>query len=94
MSKFTPDAHKFISCERELKKDEIWVGNTNVTKGFDLPPHLKQLKTARFGEQAYYITGEPIPRDYCRPFIIHKSEAKLYDDIMVARSKASRYGTL
>ena len=79
---FTDDAHKHTSCHHELKDGELWVGNTNLS----IPEYLRsKMKTVRLGEQAYYIDGKPISRNYCRPLIIHRTEAQLYDNIMMAR---------
>ncbi len=85
-SAFTDDANKHTSCHHELKAGEMWVGNTDVRKGLSIPHYLiGKMQTARLGEQAYYIDGKPIHREYCRPLIIHKSEEMLYDKIMMAR---------
>jgi hypothetical protein len=84
---FTADAFKHKDCSREVKSDEIWVGNTDVTNGIKTPEHLKEMKTARLGEQAYDINGKPIEIWYMRPLIINKSESGLYDKIMMARMK-------
>ena len=83
---FTKHAKKHTSCSHELKQGEIWVGNTDVLKGLSIPKYLiGKMKTARLGEQAYYIDGKPIHRGYCRPLIIHKSEELIYDNIMMSR---------
>jgi hypothetical protein len=83
---FTKDAKKHTSCSYELKQGEIWVGNTDVREGLSIPKYLiGKMKTARLGEQAYYIDGKPIHRKYCRPLIIHKSEELIYDNIMMSR---------
>lgn len=78
---FTKDAYKFTSCDHELSKEEIWIGNTSGneswTKGVDIPRRYSHLKTIRLGEQAYCIKGKPLSRDYCRPLIINKSEQEL-----------------
>lgn len=85
-SAFTPDAKKHTSCHHELKAGEMWVGNTDVREGLSIPDYLiGKMQTARLGEQAYYIDGKPIHREYCRPLIIHKSEEMLYDKIMMER---------
>lgn len=90
-SAFTDDAKKHNSCHHELKQGEIWVGNTDVRDGLSIPEYLiGKMKTARLGEQAYYIDGEPIHRGYCRPLIIHKSEEMIYDSIMMERMKDVR----
>ena len=77
---FVKDAHKFTSCEREVGRDEVWIGNTSGNiqweAGVDIPKKYAHLKTIRLGEQAYDIEGNPISRDYCRPLIVHKSEEK------------------
>lgn len=83
---FTKDARKHTSCNHELKQGEIWVGNTDVIEGLSIPKYLiGKMKTARLGEQAYYLDGKPIHRGYCRPLIIHKSEELIYDNIMMSR---------
>jgi hypothetical protein len=69
----------------ELKEGEIFIGNTDVRNGVNIPEHLRDMKTARLGEQAFDIYGKPLDRSYCRPLIIHKSEADLYDRIMMSR---------
>lgn len=85
-SAFTPDAKKYTSCHHQLKAGEMWVGNTDVREGLSIPGYLiGKMKTARLGEQAYYIDGKPIHREYCRPLIIHKSEEMIYNNIMMAR---------
>lgn len=84
---FTNDAFKHKDCSSQLKEGEVWVGNSDVTEGVKVDDYLKEMKTARLGEQAYDIKGKPLERWYCRPLIIHKSEAELYDKIMMARLK-------
>lgn len=85
---FIADAKKHTSCHHELKDGEIWVCNIDVREGHGIPEYLiEKLKTARLGEQAYYIDRKPIHRGYCRPLIIHKSEADVYDSIMMGRIK-------
>jgi hypothetical protein len=71
----------------ELRDGEIFVGNTQVMNGVKVPEHLRDMKTARLGEQAFDIYGKPLDRSYCRPLIIHESEADLYDSIMMSRLK-------
>ena len=77
-----------INCNHELKEGEVWLANTNVRKALEVPSYLKVLRTIRLGEQAYDINGNKIEQDYMRPLIIHKSESKAYDKIMMARVKA------
>jgi hypothetical protein len=80
-----------MDCSKELKAGEMWVGNTCVRSGVSIPEYLKgKMKTARLGEQAYDIKGKNIETDYYRPLIIHNSEAKLYDSIMMERFRAIR----
>lgn len=90
---FVKDAHKHKSCDHELTKDEIWVGNTDGnerwTKGVDIPKHLEHLKSVRLGEQAYCIEGKPLSRDYCRPLIIGKYEYDEYNRIYAQRMSLS-----
>ena len=73
---FTKDAHKHTSCDHELSKDEIWLGNI-----MNIPKKYAHLKTIRLGEQAYCIKGKPLSRDYCRPLIINKSDESEYERI-------------
>lgn len=88
---FTPDAKKHTSCHHELSKTEIWVANTNVLKGLQVPEHYAHLKTIRLGEQAYDIKGNPIERNYMRPLIVDKSDflelEKIWSDRMNDFSK-------
>ncbi len=74
-------------CEADLPPNKVWVGNHDVTNTKNLPDHLKQLKTAKLGAQAYDIKGELIPTNEMLPLIIDKSEVDLYDKIMMARMK-------
>jgi len=92
---FVSDAHKHTSCDWQLSKNEIWLGNTSGNerweKGVDIPKHYAHLKTIRLGEQAYCIKGKPLSRDYCRPLIIDRSEEEEYSRIYMKRmSDASR----
>lgn len=83
---FTDDAKNHTSCHHELKPGEIWVGNTDVRNGLSIPEYLiGKVKTARLGEQAYYLNKTPIERWYMRPLVIHKSEEAIYDKIMMSR---------
>jgi hypothetical protein len=79
---FTKDARKHTSCNHELAKDEIWLGNTS---GVDIPKHYASLKTVRLGEQAYCIKGKPLSRDYYRPLILNKSEQAQHEEICKKR---------
>jgi hypothetical protein len=87
---FTKDAHKFNSCHHELKKGEIWVGNTSGDKrwekGVEIPSRYSTLKTVRLGEQAYCVHGSPLSRDYCRPLIIQEWEEKEYERLLRSHS--------
>ena len=72
----------------ELTESEIFVGNTKLA---DWPaPELASLKTARLGNTAYTIDGDPIPSDDMRPLFIGKSEANRYDTIRMAQFRAIR----
>jgi hypothetical protein len=86
---FINDANKHTSCDWELSKNEIWIGNTSGNnaweKGVDIPMCYAGLKTIRLGEQAYCIKGKPLSRDYCRPLIIDKSEEEEYSRIYMKR---------
>ncbi len=86
---FVKDAHKHTSCDWQLSKNEIWLGNTSGNdrweKGVDIPKDYAHLKTIRLGEQAYCIKGKPLSRDYCLPLIIDKSEEQEYDRIYMKK---------
>ena len=75
---FVKDAHKHTSCDWQLSKNEIWLGNTSGNdrweKGVDIPKDYAHLKTIRLGEQAY-----------CLPLIIDKSEEQEYDRIYMKK---------
>jgi len=66
--------------EKELNKNEVWVGNTGNT---GVPKKLHSLKTARLGIQAYCIDGKKLDTKYYRPLIISKSEMLAYEKIMM-----------
>ena len=86
---FTKDAFSHTTCHHELTKDEIWLGNT----GTKIPEYCKgQFKTMRLGEQAYCIHGKPLSRYYCRPLIVNKSEAHIYERIYLEKMKAINEG--
>jgi hypothetical protein len=72
----------------QLRPGEIWVGNSNVREGVELNPRIRgKMATARLGEQAYDIFGNPIETDYMRPCFIHQSEEKLYDRLMMGNNR-------
>lgn len=75
---YTEDAHKHTSCNHELQKGEVWLGNTSGEKqwekGVEIPSKYNSLKTIRLGKQAYCVHGLPISRHYCLPLIINQSE--------------------
>lgn len=75
-------ASKHTSCQSELSKDEIWLGNT---KGTEIPEYYKSLKTIRIGEQSYCIKGTPLDRNHYRPLILNKSEEQVYERIYAQR---------
>lgn len=89
---FVKDAHKHTSCDWQLSKNEIWLGNTSGNerweKGVDIPKDYAHLKTIRLGEQAYCIKGKPLSRDYCLPLIIDKSEEDEYSRIYMKKMSA------
>ena len=89
---FVKDAHKHSSCDWQLSKNEIWLGNTSGNnrweKGVDIPKDYAHLKTIRLGEQAYCIKGKPLSRDYCLPLIIDKSKEQEYDRIYMKKMSA------
>jgi len=86
-TQFMVDAKKHSDCSHELKKGEVWIGNT---KGTEIPGHYKSLKTIRIGEQAYDINGKPLDRGCYRPLILHLSEEPMYNLIYDMRMKKSR----
>ncbi len=83
---YTHDAFKHRSCNHELNKGEVWLGNTcgdhQLTKGVQIPFYLKRLKTIRLGNQAYCICGLPISKHHYLPLIIHESELEEYYKIV------------
>lgn len=81
---------KSTDCTKELAKDEIWLGNTDVRQGLKVPDYCKNLKTIRLGEQAFCIEGTKLSPEYMRPLIVNKSEAQAYDNIMMQRVKDAR----
>ena len=89
---FAKDAHKHTSCDWQLSKNEIWLGNTSGNKpwekGVDIPKDYDHFKTIRLGHQAYCIKGKPLSRDYCLPLIIDKSEEQEYDRIYMKKMSA------
>lgn len=89
---FIKDAHKHTSCDWQLSKNEIWLGNTSgnerFERGVDIPKDYAHLKTIRLGEQAYCIKGKPLSRDYCLPLIIDKSEEQEYERIYTKKISA------
>lgn len=66
------------------RADEVFVGNTATKNG--VPEHLRELRTARLGEQALDIEGKKLSQDYMRPLFIGRSEADAYDRIMMKRT--------
>ncbi len=79
-----------MNTHPEQKAHEIFVGNT---AGVALPNHLAAMTTARIGEQAYTLSGEQkIPQGQMRPLFIGRSEAGMYDAIMMARFSAACRG--
>lgn len=89
---YVKDAHQHTSCNWQLSKNEIWLGNTSGNewweKGVDIPKDYAQLKTIRLGEQAYCINGKPLSRDYCLPLIIDRSEEEEYSRIYMKKMSA------
>lgn len=73
----------------EMGPDEVFLGNTPA--GRPLPPEWGQLKTLRFGRQAYDLDGHKLPTDY-QPVFIGRAEHAEYDRIMMARLSAIRRG--
>lgn len=75
---YADDAKKYTSCNHELEKGDVWLGNTfgenRWEKGVDIPVKYRGLKTIRLGKQAYCIHGLPLSRHYSLPLIIHESE--------------------
>ena len=71
-----------MASHPEQRKTEIFIGNSYVD---ETKPHLKDLKTVRFGNIAYDINGTTKNMSHMRPTFISKSEYDLYDRIMVDR---------
>lgn len=71
---------------KECRPSEIWVGNT--LRNGDVISRLAAhgLRTARLGEVAYDIDGEPIATDYMAPLLIGRSEEAAYDNYMMKRT--------
>lgn len=79
-----------MNTHPEQKASEIFVGNT---VGVAVPNHLAAMTTARVGEHAYTLSGEQkIPPDRMRPLFVGRSEAGMYDAIMMARFSAASRG--
>ncbi|WP_019584422.1 hypothetical protein [Thioalkalivibrio sp. ALE16] len=75
------------------RDDEVYVGNTDVrNREPGVPGHLSRLKTARIGEQALDIDGNPLPQDQWRPLFIGRSEAGVYDRIKMRQLHEIRMG--
>lgn len=69
------------------KANEFFAGNHAIRGGApELPAHLHQLRTARLGDQALDIDGKLIPKSDYRPLFVDRSEADLYDRIMMKRT--------
>ena len=83
-------ANKHTSCDYQLRKGEVWLGNVCVNKEgvVCIPKEYSKLKTVRLGEQAYCINGLPLCRNHHLPLIISKSEEPDYDEIYMDRMRA------
>jgi hypothetical protein len=66
------------------KPDEVFVGNTRTNDG--VPEYLRDLRTARLGEQALDLEGNKIDPAHMRPLFIGRSEADAYHRIMMQRT--------
>jgi len=77
------NAKKQKDHSHELKKGEIWLGNSS--RG--IPEDCKHIKSMRLGEQAYDCYGQPLSRNRYRPLIIHQSEEHLYNAVHANRMK-------
>jgi len=69
----------------EAGADEIFVGNCQRDGDTLVKLQMAGLKAARLGEVAYDIDGKPLPREYA-PLLIKRSDADLYDDVMMTRT--------
>ena len=76
----------------ELREGEIWVFNSNADK--PLPNYNGQLKTMRFGKQAFDIKGNKLSPHYVLPVYIHKSEYDLLDKLWGKELSDIRMGKL
>ena len=54
------------------RENEIFVGNVFTSEG--IPEHLSSLKTARLGDQALDIYGNPLDKDHMLPMFIGREE--------------------
>lgn len=82
---YIENACKRKDCFNELKEDEIYIGNTD-TRDINLYISYKNfIPSLRIGEQAYDIHGKPIPRFYCRPLFINKSDEQNYDELRAGK---------
>lgn len=67
--------------------DELWVGNVEASTG--IPKYLANLKTARLGDVALDVDGNPI--EGMLPMFVHKSESVSFDVLMLARGRRWNY---
>lgn len=72
-------------AHKEAGPDELFVGNT--LRDGDCLSRLRAggMLTARLGEVALDIEGKPLSREHA-PVLIGRSEAALYNDIMMTRT--------
>ncbi|ADC73097.1 hypothetical protein TK90_2610 (plasmid) [Thioalkalivibrio sp. K90mix] len=64
------------------RDDEVYVGNAYAYHGgLGVPEYLSHLKTARVGEKALDLDGNPLPPDLHRPLFIGQSEVAEYNRI-------------
>jgi len=93
---FLPNAYDYKNSSHELKKGEIFLGNIKISGQYDdMGEYTKKrnsFNTIRMGEQAYSITGEPLPRNEHRPIFIHKREEGEYDRYQNAKIRDIRMG--
>lgn len=74
----------------EQRPGEKYVGNRDVSGGVELPEHLADIRSARLGDQAYTLDGEPIKPDRMRPLFIGTGSLDKYDRVMTGRLSRHR----
>lgn len=69
-----------------MRTDEIFVGNTD--KGDSRIAWLQKrgVASARLGDQACDIDGDPLPPERYRPVIINRRDVDAYDNAMMTET--------